>query len=133
VRITSFRPCQGWMRPSVRERHRNYKDFDSISKRPQNHKPELIHTKRYSRTGNRRARSSRIQGDLFTSSRRTRKNRGCARHLAARLQNHTCYMFIQIIKNYLLQQYIKVFILVTSLYDKYELNSPCWEGGRLTG
>ena len=72
------------MRPNDgRERHRNREDFDSISERPQNHNPELIHTKWCSRTGNRRARTRRTQRDHFTSPRRTRKNRGLSKALGS--------------------------------------------------
>jgi hypothetical protein len=56
--------------------YRNREDFDSISKRPQNHKPELIHTILCSKAGIRRARSRGSQRDLFTSPRRIRKNKG---------------------------------------------------------
>jgi hypothetical protein len=40
-----FIPNQGWLRPNNGERGtETAKDFDSIFKRPQNHKLELIHT-----------------------------------------------------------------------------------------
>jgi hypothetical protein len=61
----SFRPGQGWLRPSDGERGtETLMDFDSISERPQNHKPGLIHTKRCSLTGNRRARIRGSQRNL---------------------------------------------------------------------
>jgi hypothetical protein len=50
--------------------------------------PELIHTKRGSRTGTLRARTSGSQTNLLTSPRRTRKNKGWVSTLAARLQSH---------------------------------------------
>jgi hypothetical protein len=50
--------------------------------------PELIHTRRDSRTGTRKARTSRSQRDLFTSPSRTRKNKGWVSTQAARLQHH---------------------------------------------
>jgi hypothetical protein len=79
------------------ERHRNLEDFDSITERPQNHNPGLIHTIRCSRTGSRRARTRGPQRDLLHESSKNKEEQGCARHSAAWLRQTICgYQFILI-------------------------------------
>ena len=94
------------------ERHRNFEDFDSISKRSQNNKPGLIHTKRYSHTGNCRARSSRTQRDFFTSPRRTRKNKGVQGTQQLGCKTISIY---QMIKRLLISEIHRIFIQRTTL------------------
>jgi hypothetical protein len=65
------------------ERHRNGGYFYSISKRPQNHNMELVHKKRWSHAGNRRARTRGSQRNLLTSPRRTRKNKNLSMTLSS--------------------------------------------------
>jgi hypothetical protein len=48
-----------------------------------NHNPELIYTKQCSCTGNHRAQTWETQRDLFTSPRRTRKNKGLSNTLSS--------------------------------------------------
>ena len=90
------------------ERQQNRADFDSIFERSQNHNLELIQTKLWSCTENCRAWTRGSQRDLFTSPRRTRKNKGLSKHSAARLQYHWNY---QIIKKYFSSSLEVVFIL----------------------
>jgi len=66
------------------ERHRNHEDFDSISERPQNHNPELIHTIRRSRTeavehevGEPRGFTSQVQEIGRTKVEQGTQQRGC--------------------------------------------------------
>jgi hypothetical protein len=94
------------------ERHRNLEDFDSISKRSQNHKPGLIHIKWYSRTGNRRARNSGTQRDLLSPKKQERTRVCKALSSSAARQFHSAY---QMIKSLLISEIHRIFIQGTTL------------------
>ena len=74
--VTSFIPDQGWMRPSDGEREPIPRRLRLDLRTTAEPQPELIHTRRGSHTGTRKARTSGFQRNLFTSLGRTRKNKG---------------------------------------------------------
>ena len=113
------------MRPSDEEkRHRNLEDFDSISEQSQNNKPGLIHTKWRSRTGNRWARSREPQRDLPHKSKKNSQEQRCVRHSVAWLQYHIGLSNDQ---KFFSEYTYGIFILGTSLLDRYELKFPRWK------